>query len=420
MLTVLGRNSERIGRDNLSAVLREVHRHGAVSRSELAERTGLYRQTIRSLVGQLAERGLVDEDGAPTAGTRGRPSLVVRPRTDTVRVLALDVEVDSLAAAIVSLGGTVLRSVRVARPRDVADPAATIEALAGAADAVLRAGPRDERRVLGIGVAVVGLVRRDDGFVRLAPNLGWTDVPLADLVAARMDLGVPVVVGNEADLGGMAEHLRGAAEGARNVLYVSGEVGIGGGLIVDGRPLDGHRGYAGEIGHLAVNPDGRRCGCGATGCWETEVGEAALVRRAGITDADARSVAGAGESGVARVLEAADAGDDTARRAIADVGRWTGIGLASLVNVLNPEVVVLGGLLARLHPRIEVAVDRELRNRATTALREGLTVRPALFGADAPLLGAAELALEHCLADPASLPTIPRVAATPAPAVRSA
>ena len=410
MLTVLGRNSERIGRDNLSAVLREVHRHGAVSRSELADRTGLYRQTIRSLVGQLAERGLVDEDGTPTAGVRGRPSLVVRPRTDTVRVLALDVEVDSLAAAVVSLGGTVLRSVRVARPRDVADPAATIDALAAAAGAVLRAGSRDAQGVLGIGVAVVGLVRRDDGLVRLAPNLGWTDVPLADLVAARLALGVPVAVGNEADLGGMAEHLRGAADGARDVLYVSGEVGIGGGLIVDGRPLDGHRGYAGEIGHLAVNPEGRRCGCGATGCWETEVGEAALVRRAGIADADA------GESAVARVLEAADAGDETARRAIADVGRWTGIGLASLVNVLNPEVVVLGGLLARLHPRIADVIDDELRHRATTALREGLVVRPARFGADAPLLGAAELALEPFLADPGSLPVLPIAAGSLAPA----
>ena len=119
---------------------------------------------------------------------------------------------------------------------------------------------------------------------------------------------------------------------------------------------------------------------------------------------------------VARVLEAADAGDETARRAIADVGRWTGIGLASLVNVLNPEVVVLGGLLARLHPRIADVVDDELRRRATTALREGLTVRPARFGADAPLLGAAELALEPCLADPGSLPVVPIAAATLAPA----
>jgi predicted NBD/HSP70 family sugar kinase len=414
MLTVLGRNSERIGRDNLSAVLREVHRHGAVSRSELAERTGLYRQTIRSLVGQLSDRGLVDEDGAPTAGTRGRPSLVVRPRTDTVRVLALDIEVDSLGAAVISLGGTVLRSVRVARPRDVADPAATIDALAATAESALRTGPRDSQRVVGIGVAVVGLVRRDDGLVRLAPNLGWTDVPVGDLVAARLALGVPVTVGNEADLGGMAEHLRGAAAGARDVLYVSGEVGIGGGLIVDGRPLDGHGGYAGEIGHLAVNPDGLRCACGATGCWETEVGEAALVRRAGLPDLHT------GELAVARVLEAADDGDETARRAIADVGRWTGIGLASLVNVLNPEIVVLGGLLARLHPRIAGVVDHELRQRSTTALREGLTVRPARFGADAPLLGAAEVALEAVLVDPAALPVIPHAAATLAPAVLSA
>jgi predicted NBD/HSP70 family sugar kinase len=185
-------------------------------------------------------------------------------------------------------------------------------------------------------------------------------------------------------------------------------------LIVDGRPLDGHGGYAGEIGHLAVNPDGLRCACGATGCWETEVGEAALVRRARLPDLHT------GELAVARVLEAADDGDETARRAIADVGRWTGIGLASLVNVLNPEIVVLGGLLARLHPRIAGVVDHELRQRSTTALREGLTVRPARFGADAPLLGAAEVALEAVLVDPAALPVIPHAAATLAPAVLSA
>lgn len=393
-----GLNSERVGRDNLSTVLREIHRRGAVSRSELAERTGLYRQTIRSLVGQLETRGLVSEEPMASEGVPGRPSFLVRPRTDLVRVLAIDIEVDSIAVAIVGLGGETLRSQRISRPRDMATADRTLSDVVDACRRMLEG--EDASRIRGVGVAVVGLVRRSDGLVRTAPNLDWHDVPLADLLEEELALGVPIHVGNEADLGGLAEHLRGAAADVADALYVSGEMGIGGGVIVAGRPLVGHGGYAGEIGHMVVNPVGERCGCGSVGCWETEVGEAALIRRAG-APAD-----GLRDRVVTGIIDAAANGDPTALAAVREVGRWTGMGLGSLVNIFNPRVIVLGGLFARLHPLMADVLDEELGRRATAALREDLQVRSGRFGVDAPLIGAAELAFEDLLARPDDLPEI--------------
>jgi len=157
----------------------------------------------------------------------------------------------------------------------------------------------------------------------------------------------------EADLGALAELRRGAGIGSEHVLFISGEVGVGGGLIVDGRPLTGFAGYGGEVGHMPVNADGRPCGCGSTGCWETEVGEDALLRRAG------RPVDG-GREAVDAVLAAAAAGDPEATAAVGEVGRWLGIGLAGLVNVLDPRLVVMGGHFARLFPLVREPLEREL------------------------------------------------------------
>ena len=184
--------------------------------------------------------------------------------------------------------------------------------------------------------------------------------------------------------------------GVDNVLFISGEVGVGGGLIVDGRPLTGVAGYGGEIGHIPVNPAGAACRCGSVGCWETEVGEGALLRRAG-------HPAAGGRAAVEAVLREAADGSPVALAALDHVGRWLGLGLAGLVNVLNPRLVVLGGLFGRIHP-----LDRGRPSRRSStagrlpAPRALVRVVPASLGVDAPLLGAAELAFEPLLADPAA------------------
>lgn len=397
-----GLNSERVGRDNLSLVLRQVHTVGPQSRSDLVALTGLNRTTIGSLVRQLESRDLVGERQVSSSGQPGRPSHIVSVRSDTYMALALEIRVDSLAVALIGLGGTLIRSRRIPCDAKESGPDNTVALLIETANELMIVA--DTRRIVGVGVAVVGLVRARDGLVRFAPNIGWSDVPLGDLIRAGLGVDVSVSVGNEADLGGLIEHLRGAARGYDDVIYLSGEVGLGGGIIVGGRPLVGIGGYAGEIGHTVVNPSGIRCACGAIGCWETEVGESALLRAAGIpVSANSRRT-------VNRVFEAAAADEAVARRAVDELGRWLGLGLSSLVNTFNPSVIVLGGFFARLAPLVESVILEELDRRVLPAAREGLVILPGRYGLDAPLHGAGEVAFERLLADPTTVdPVAPRL-----------
>ncbi len=388
----VGQRSETVRRANLSAIVRGLHEQGPLSRSELVAATGLTRSAIRGLVGELASAGLVVEERAIRDGTPGRPSPVVRLNARGATVLALEVLVDSSAAAIVGLGGETLARVRVDRPRVHLSVDDVVSDLAALADD-LRGRVHDP--IVGIGVAVAGVVRRSDGAVSMAPNLGWVDVPLGARLSRALAVTVPIAVANDADLGALAEHRRGAAVGVDDVLFVSGEVGVGGGAIVGGLPLTGVAGYAGEIGHLPVNPGGAACRCGSAGCWETEVGEGALLTRAGFPP-------DAGRAGVDAVLRDATAGAPTATAALAETGRWLGIGLGGLVNVLNPSLVVLGGLHGRIHPFVRDALEAELARHSLPAPRRLVRVVPATLGVDAPLVGAAELAFEPLLADPAA------------------
>ncbi len=294
----VGQRSETVHRANLSAIVRDLHERGPLSRSELVAATGLTRSAIRALVGELAAAGLVFEERPVPLGTPGRPSPLVRLNPDGAAVLSLEILVDSIAVAIVGLGGQTLERIRVERPRvelSVDDVVADLAALVGDLPV------RDDRPIVGIGVAVAGVVRRSDGLVSMAPNLGWIDVPLGARLARALATAVPIAVMNDADAGVLGEARRGAAVGVDNVLYVSGEVGVGGGMIVDGRLLTGVAGFAGEIGHLTVNPEGRPCRCGSVGCWETEVGEGMLLALAGYP-------ADAGRSGIDAVLREAEAG----------------------------------------------------------------------------------------------------------------
>jgi predicted NBD/HSP70 family sugar kinase len=388
-----GQRSETVRRANLSAIVRELHSRGPLSRSELVARTGLTRSAIRGLIGELVEGGLLTEERGTSQGAPGRPSPLVQPNADRGVVLAIEITVDSLAVAAVGLGGEVFDLLRVDRSRDRLSVDETVADLAKLAAKVrTRLAQRDT--LLGIGVAVVGIVRRADGFVTMAPNLGWRDVPLSERLARALDTRLPIAVANEADLGALAEVRRGAALGADHVLFLSGEVGVGGGLIVDGAPLAGATGYGGEVGHVPVNPNGSRCRCGSIGCWETEVGEGALLRLAGHPP-------DAGREEVDAVLAEAATGSPSVLAALDSVGRWLGFGLAGLVNVFNPQVVVLGGLFGRIHPFVGETLRTELERLALPQSREVVRVVPASLGVDAPLLGAAELAFEPLLADPA-------------------
>src|SRR3954451_3600392 len=271
-----GLGAEELRRATLRAILQTVHARGPTTRAVLTRQLGLNRSTIGALTGELQSLELVSEETSAVGGRSGRPSHLVVPRVDNV-VVAADVGVDRIAVAVVGLGGEVLDRRARSHQRGEHDVAHVVDAVAHMVEEVFANAP--PRRCLGVGVAVPGAVRASDGLVRFAPNLGWVDEPFADLLSAR--LGRPVDTGNDANLGVLAEHVRGAAVGFSEVAYLNASVGIGGGFLLDGRPLSGARGYAGEVGHMQVDSEGPVCRCGAVGCWETKVGENVLLRLAG-------------------------------------------------------------------------------------------------------------------------------------------
>ncbi|HST47744.1 ROK family protein [Jatrophihabitans sp.] len=356
---------------------------GPSSRAELAQRTGLTKATVSSLVDQLIARRIVVE-GEPAATGVGRPARPVQLDPDGPVALGVEINVDYLAACVLDLTG----ALRCYRHRTVANrsaaPAGILAQVVALAEEVA-----DElgQPLLGGGLALPGVVGAD-GTVLRAPNLPSLTgtMPGRELAAA---LGLPeLLVDNEANLGALAS-LRTEPAVGPDFVYVSGEIGVGAGLVVAGELFRGVHGFAGELGHVVVTRDGPACGCGGQGCVEQYAGQEVLLRAAGQPDLE-------------RLEAAVAAGDPAALAAVEQAGSALGVGLASLLNVLDLPTVVLGGGYARLFDAITPALAEQLDRRALAPRGAGRLSRSPL-GTDAAVRGAAGAVLDRALRDPAGL-----------------
>ena len=380
--------TDSVRRRNLSRLLRVVHLSNGVSRAELTAMLELNRSTIADLVAELTEADLVVEETPSERGRVGRPSPIVRPGS-TPAAIAVNPEIDAITVAIVGLDGRVIRRERRG-VLSIPTPAAAVEITTHLVASLLSAvGPA--HRIVGMGVAVPGLVRFADGLVRLAPHLEWRDVPIASMLAEAM--GMPVVAANDAHLGCLAESAFGAGRAVDHVVYLNGGAsGIGGGVFASGAPLTGVDGLAGEFGHTFVRTEGSACHCGARGCLETEVRREPLLRLLGLAD------------GNTDTLDVALAGSDN-QLVLDEVHRQLGflaIALRNSINILNPQLVILGGFLGSLYAKDPAHLESIVSTSSLSAPRASARIEVAQLGADILLIGAAELAFESTLADPAS------------------
>ncbi len=383
---------DAIRRHNLALILGHVHRDGALTRAELTSRLGVSRSTIGALVADLTSLGLVEES-VPTGGERvGRPSHVVGPHSKGPFVVGVDVDITHVTVAGVAIGGGVLerRSVPTG-----AGPPTPVEVADLVTTAVSELGRGSGRTVLGVGISVPGTVEHRPRTVGVAPNLGWREVRLGDLLSDRLGADLPVTVGNDADLAVLAELSRGNARGCGDVVYLIGRTGVGAGIVANGSPVHGRDGRAGEIGHNVVDTTGPECHCGKRGCLETFIGDTALMRLAG------RDVPPT-EDNVAAVFRDAGEGDEQALTAVRSVAQWVGQALGTLVNMLNPQRVILGGSLSQVLELARTEIEHALEQYA---FDPGHPVELSLprFGTDSALLGAAELAFAELLDDPFSV-----------------
>ncbi|MFD9904580.1 ROK family protein [Streptomyces sp. NPDC059063] len=373
-------------RRNLSRVMHAVAAQGPLSRAAVASRIGLTRAAVSTLVDELIRSGLLEELGPERPGRVGRPGSALAVSAHGPAGIGAEVGVDHLAVCAVDLRGEVRARARRETANRGRSPEPVLTELAALVRQVSREMEREGLRPAGLAVAVPGLVARGTHTVVSAPNLDWHGVDLEALSLA----GTPLTVDNEANLGALAELWLG--DGApENFLHVSAEIGIGAALVVDGQLLRGSRGFAGELGHVPIHPEGPACPCGGRGCLEQYAGEEAVLRAAGLPP---------GPDRVGLLADRAAEGDDDVRRALHGAGTALGIALTGAVNLLDPQAVVLGGALSRLAPWLLPCLERELGRRAAGPACD---VTVSGIGSEGPLLGAAHSVVRAVLDDPAGV-----------------
>lgn len=399
-----GATLDDVRRSNLAQVMKIAHQSGPVSRADLARAMGMSRSTIAALVADLQERGLVTETHG-VAKRVGRPSLVVTAAPSTAAI-AINPEVDATHVAIVTLGGRVVRRVRHRNER-VPTPGEFLNAVTAILDG-MRPELEARYRILGVGVAVPGLVRAGDGTVLLARHLGWNDVPLASELSAAIDL--PVYAANDGNCGLMGEAVFGAGRGiGTTVLLNGGPSGIGGAIAVGGGVLGGHTGHSGEFGHTLVESAGQPCHCGAVGCLETEVRRDRLLEAVRLDSSRIDELLPA----LTRAWRDPEtAGYKEMRRQV----RYLGVALRGIVNGLNPHCVVLGGFLGTL---LKVVGEAEIKRALGDTLpggAEDMILRHAALGDEILLVGAAEMVFQPVIDDPTRVASQPGIARMSSPA----
>lgn len=376
---------------NLAVVLGEAARHEPASRAGLAAATGLTKSTVSTLVAELVRARLLVAEGPTRAGERGRPSIGLRLHGDHVAGLGCEIAVGRMAVTVLDLRRRT--RVRLGRFGSNRRPPATVfTELAALATEAVRLARTQGLTVVGATIAVPGLLDHPRGRIVTAPNLGWRDVPLAGHVAAFLpDAPYPVRVENEANLAALGELRLGAGRNHPSFMLVTGEVGIGAGLVIGSTLFSGADGYAGELGHVVVAPGGERCACGGRGCLETVAGLQALLRRAGLDP----------EAGMDALLAALRAGDPAARAAVDAAESALSTALVAAVNLVAPGVVVLGGTLAALGDVLVPRLEADLAAHVAALRGTSPVVTTSELGADAAVVGGGVSVLDAVMADPA-------------------
>lgn len=388
---------------NLSLIMNHLRQYAPVSRAMLAEMTGLNKTTVSSLINELMEHDFVHEVGFDNSGL-GRPAVLLELDPAAGCILSCEIGVDFITVVLTDFAANIIwRHHELTQgtlgQREILDR--TLALLREALDS----NTNGCNQLLGLAVGVPGLVDQHTGTLLFAPNLNWRNVPLADMLREAFD--APVYVDNEANLAALGEAYFGAAQGCDEVLYISVGVGLGGGIVRSGSLMRGVGGYAGEFGHMTVVPDGYRCNCGNRGCWETVVSQAAIFRSIqqavenGAATALADGVNGAlPPLTIPQVVQAAVEGDAVSRRALEDAAHYLGIGIASLVNALDPELVVFGGILSEAADVVLPIVISEVNDRSLDPMSARSSIVLARHGANACVMGGVATVYQNVLSQP--------------------
>src|SRR3954452_14181462 len=372
---------------NRGRVIESLRELGVASRAELARATGLSPATVSTLVGELVETGIV-VDAPGRTGRRahgGRPPALIALDPSGGVALGIDFGKRHLAVAVAALNHEIL-SERWRKMHEDYDARTGMDGAAKLAGEALDHAVVAPDRVLGVGLGLAGPIHRSTGTIGSSAILpGWSGVQVAEEMGNR--LALPVHVDNDANLGALAEFHWGAGRDTSTLVYLKLATGIGAGLVIGGRLFHGAGGTAGEIGHTTIDEAGPICRCGNRGCLEMIAGAPALVELLQATRGDALTIE--------RVVELANDGDPGCRRAVADAGSHTGHAVANLVNLFNPERIVVGGPLGSAGDVLLDPLQEAVRRRVIPSAAEDVEIVPGVLGDRAEMLGAVALVLNE-------------------------
>jgi len=366
-----------IKRINTAIVLEAILQGAPLSRAQISERTGLNKATVSSLVQDLIDGSIVREIGTG-ASSGGRKPVMLEFEAAAGHAVGVDLGVHYVRGVLTDLRGGVVAESFLALERP--EPDYVFERLCQCIDGLVAEAPAASYGIVGIGVGVPGLVD-ESGSVLFAPNLHWRDIPLRRQLTERY--AAPISIDNEANTGALGERIFGAGRHIDNLVYVSAGIGIGTGLILHKQLYKGTSGFSGEMGHLSVEAYGKPCSCGNRGCWELYASERALLSKAeelGYHDLES-------------VLAAAESGQPAVIALLEEIGEYLGIGIANIVNIFNPDAVVMGNRLCLARRWIEPAMKMAVVQRSLGFHLRSVQLMFAELGERSSMLGAAQLAI---------------------------
>ena len=391
-------NAKLVKEVNKRLVFQLIRRQHAVSRAGISRTLGLSPTTVSGIINELTDEGFVRKLGRGTS-RRGRRPVIYQMNPTARYVVGADVGNDVLTVITADLNGTVVTETET----DIGNQGGRelVRTLCQETNRCIEAARIDRSRIIGVGIASPGLIDYQGGAVLRAVNVDWEGVPLKGIL--EQELCLPVYVENMNNVAALGEYSWGLDFEPKRLLYINVGRGVGGGIIVDGRVLQGSGVSASEVGHLIVDRNGDRCRCGARGCLETLVSAHALEKRAfemakqfpnsntlDFSDGQAKNIT------LAVLAQAAEENDPLAINIFAEAGEWLGLAVAGMINILNPEVVMLGGRVIRAAEDIILGKVRSIaRENSFRAFFEMVTFMTPRLGHLSSALGAVSFVLQE-------------------------
>ncbi|MFB5189553.1 ROK family transcriptional regulator [Alicyclobacillus fastidiosus] len=376
---------------NRSIVLNLLRYHGPLSRVEIARRTGLTKATISSIVDELIGEKYVLELGHVPSGGVGRRAVLLEFNPGVGSVIGVELGVDFIKVLLLDLSAQVIKMTE-SGIQETRSPERVVRQMSEMIQSVMADAPDSPLGVIGVGIGIPGLVDAKRGVVLNAPNLHWKGVHLKSML--QYELSLPVVLDNEANAGAMGEQLFGAGKGVSNMVYISIGTGIGTGIILNNQLIRGEGGIAGEFGHMTIDRSGPTCSCGNHGCLEIYASEKAMLDQY-------QQLTGTRKS-LPEIARLAQSGDAHASAAIRSAASYLGIGAASLVNGLNPALILVGSRVGDASQLIIDTVDETIRDRSFTEPFSPTRIRNSALGDLTCAIGAASLVLHDHFSGPAA------------------